>query len=239
MIQVQLSTGSLERITGLVEALTERNIAFAVARAMNGAAEHAQGELKAELKRSIDRPTRWTLGGTFRTYAKASKPEVVVGMRSDPQPRGNAAGRYLRPLVYGTGPRLKGADLSAQKVTRAPRGAVLVPSRAAGLIDGFGNVPLRRQAQILAGLRSGRGYYVAPVKRGSATLAIFESSESMLARTSTVIRQRRRLFTLDTTPATRQTSLPLHRTLSEAFAARWPTELRTSLQQELQRRLGR
>lgn len=239
MIQVSLSTGSLQQVTGMVEALTERNIAFAVARAMNGAAEHAQGELKAELKRSIDRPTRWTLGGTFRTYAKASNPEVVVGMRSDPQPRGNPAGRYLRPLVYGTGPRLKGADLSAQKVAKAPRGAVLVPARAAGLLDGSGNVPLRRQAQILAGLRSGRGYYVAPVRRGSATLAIFESRESLLGRTSTVIRERRRLFTLDTNPAPRQPSLQLHRTLSEAFAARWPTELRSSLNQELATRLGR
>jgi hypothetical protein len=239
MIQVSLNTGDLQRVTGLVETLTERNIAFAVARAMNGAAAHAQQQLKAELVRSIDRPTRWTLGGTFRTYAKAQKPEVIVGMRSDPQPTGNPAGRYLRPMVYGTRPRLKGADLSAQTIAKAPRSAVLIPARSAGLIDGYGNVPLRRQSQILAGLRSGRGYYVAPVKRGSSTLAIFEASESFLGRTSTLVKRRRRLFTLDASPAPRRPDLPLHRTLSDAFAARWPTELRSSLQQELQRRLGR
>ena len=237
MIQVTISTGSLQRIGGFVAGLTEQNIRFSVSRAMNTAAEHAKTQLVEELKRSIDpAPSRWTLGGAFRTYAKASNLETVIGMRSDPVPRGNAAGRYLRPLVYGTRPRYKGADLSAGKL--AGRRVTLIPARSANLVDSLGNVPLRKQAQILSGARTGNGYFIAPVRRGSSTLAIYESKEGFLGRTSTVQRTLRRVFTLDPDPKTRQPSLQLHKTLQQAFEARWPTSLQDAFRAELQAKFG-
>lgn len=237
MIQVTLDTGDLERIGGFVAALTEQNVRFSVSRAMNASAEYAKQQLVQELKRSIDpAPTRWTLGGAFRTYAKARNLETVIGMRSDPQPRGNAAGRYLRPLVYGTRPRFKGADLSAGKL--AGRRVTLIPARSAGLVDSLGNVPLRQQTKILAGARSRNGYFIAPVRKGSTTLAIFESKEGFLGRTSTVQRTVRRLFTLEENPKARRPSLELHKTMQQAFAARWPTELQQAFRAELAAKLG-
>lgn len=238
MIDIKIDITELQNAERLVAVLSERNINFAVSKAINNSAAHAKAALVEELTDTIDRPTRWTLGGAFNTFAKASTLEAAVGLRTDPQARGNPAGRYLMPMIRGTQPRLKGADLSATKIANGQRNAVLVPARSAGLLDSYGNVPLRKQTQIISGLRAGRGYYVAPVRKGSTTKAIFESSSGFLGRTSTLVSSRRRLFTIDPSPKIRQPSIRLQETLVDAFRRRWNTELQTAMEQEIRRKLG-
>lgn len=238
MININFDIRELDKAERFVALLSERNIAFAVSNAINRSAVYAKEQLVDELSATIDRPTRWTLGGAFNTFAKPSNLEAVVGLRTDPQSRGNPAGRYLMPMIQGTQPRVKAADLSATKISNGQRGAVLVPARSAGLVDGYGNVPLRKQVQILSGLRAGRGYYVAPVRKGSTTKAIFESSSGFLGRTSTIVTSRRRLFTIDPNPKIRQPTIRLQETLVGAFTRRWATELPLSFEAEMRRRLG-
>lgn len=238
MIDIKFDISELNKAERFLAVLSERNITFAVSKAMNASASFAREQLVDELRDKIDRPTRWTLGGTFASFAKANNLETTIGLRTDPQASGNPAGRYLMPLITGTRPRLKGADLSATKISNGQSNAVLIPARSAGLLDSYGNVPLRTQTQILSGLRAGRGYYVAPVRKGSTTKAIFETSSGFLGRTSTLVSSRRRVFTIDPNPKTRQPTIRVQQTLADAFRRRWNTELQTAMEQELRRKLG-
>lgn len=239
-VQITIDTGQLQRLNRQLLALTQRNLTFAVAKAMTASGKAAQRDLIRETPRYIDRPTRWTLGGTYVQFAKPSDLTVEVGFRSETQGRGNPAGRYLSPVAVGTLPHLKAADLSAAKLAHLPRGTVLIPAQSAGLKDSSGNVPLRLQAQILSAARSGgrSGIFLAPVRRGSTTMAIFERREGFLGRTSTYDRSLRRLFTLDTSPRVRSRQFPVREVLMEGFANAWRREMATAFEVELARAIG-
>lgn len=228
--------GDLQRLDRRVQLLTDRNLRFVAAKALTGAAQAAQAALKEATPRYIDKPTRWTLGGTFVRFAKADKLETEVGFRSDAAGRGNAAGRYLQPIVKGTTPKLKGADLSATKIAREPAGAVLVPARNSPLRKTeAGNYTISAYAKVLGSARQGgqgRPYFVAPVKAGSNTQAIF----TRVGRGGT---QLKRVFTIDPNPKTRRPQFPVPTVLRQAFEQAWPAELRRAYEAEVTRRLGR
>jgi hypothetical protein len=231
--------GDLQRLDSRVRLLTDQNLRFMAARALTGAAQAAQQELKQATPRYIDNPTRWTVNGTYVRFARADTLTAEVGFRQDAQGRGNAAGKYLLPIVKGTTPKLKGADLSATKIAGAPRGAVLIPARTSGLKNAAGNVPLSKYATILGEARKGNGrYYVAPVKRGSSTMAVFERKEGFIGRTSTIERSVRRMFTIDPNPKTRRPQFPVRQVLEQGFAAAWRAQLRMAFDAEVARRLG-
>ena len=186
-----------------------------------------------------DRPTRWTLNSTYVRFAKASNLTAEVGFKADAQGRGNPAGKYLQPIVQGTKPRLKAVDLSATKIARESPGAVLVPSKGSGLLNGSGNVPLSRYAKILSDARQGGGrYFIAPVKRGSNIKAVFERSEAFIPRTSTLERNTRRLFTLDPNPKPRRSQFPVRQVLEQGFTRAWRGQLIAAFDAEVARRLG-
>ena len=230
----------LKRLDSRVQLLTDQNLRYMAARALTGAAQAAQQQLKQATPRYIDNPTRWTVNGTYVRFAKAQDLTTEVGFRQDTQGRGNAAGRYLQPIVKGTTPKLKGADLSATKIAGATRGAVLVPARTSGLKNAAGNVPLSKYATILGEARKGNGrYYVAPVKRGSSTMAVFERTSGFIPRTSTVEATVRRMFTIDPNPKTRRPQFPVQPILQQAFERAWPGQLKAAYQAELVRRLGK
>lgn len=238
MLDIQLDVGDLQKLNRFAATLTEKNLRFAVARAMTRSAQAAQQQLKQDTPRYIDGPTRWTLGGTYVQFARPSDLTTEVGFRSDRRGNGSPAGRYLRPLIRGTRPHPKGADLSAGKI--ANRGRVtLIPAKSAGLTNTSGNVALSRYAQILDDARTGRnGVFIAPVRRGSPVLAVFQRKESFLPRTSTLDTTIRRLFTLDPNPKARRPSFPLHDLLQEAFGRSWRTELQAAVDEEISRHTG-
>lgn len=239
-IRIDFDAEALRRLDNRVRLLTGQNLRFLASKALTGAAQSAQAQLKQDTPRLIDNPTRWTLGGTYVKFAKASNLEAEVGFRQDPQGRGNAAGRYLLPIVKGTTPKLKGADLSATKIAGQAAGAVLVPAKGSGLINAAGNVSLSKYATILGEARKGGGrYYVAPVKPGSSIKAVFERKEGFIGRTSTLERTTRRVFTIDPNPKTRRPQFPVREILTKAFGQAWPAEVRRAYEAEVARRLGR
>jgi len=225
----------LQRLDSRVRLLTDQNLRFMASRALTGASQAAQGALKQATPRYIDRPTRWTLGGTYVRFAKPQDLTTEVGFRQDAQGRGNAAGRYLQPIVKGTTPKLKGADLSATKIAGQPAGAVLVPAKGSPLRqNASGNYTISAYAKVLGAARQGgqgRPYFVAPVKPGSSTQAIFTRA----GRGGT---QLRRVFTIDPTPKVRRPQFPVVPVLRQAFEQAWPGQVRAAYQAEVTRRLG-
>jgi hypothetical protein len=238
-IRIDLDASALQALDKRLRLLTDQNLRYMAAKALTGAARAAQQQLRQDTHRYVDRPTRWTLNSTYVRFAKASDLTAEVGFKSDAGGRGNPAARYLLPIVKGTRPQLKGADLSATKLAGVPSGAVLVPSRSSGLINSFGNVSLSNYAKILSGARTKGGqYFIGPVKRGSSTMAVFERKSGFIPRTSTLETSTRRLFTIDPTPKPRRAQFPVRQVLEQGFQAAWPTELRAAYQAELARRLG-
>lgn len=238
-LQLNLDTSALARLDSRVRLLTDTNLRYAIAKALTESAKAAQQQLRQQTPRYISDPTRWTLNGTYVRFARADTLTAEVGFKADAQGRGNPAGRYLNPLVQGTKPQLKAADLAATKIARETPGAVLIPAKGSGLINSAGNVPLSKYATILSGARQGGGqYYIAPVKPGSSVKAIFERKEGFIPRTSTLERTTRRLFTIDPNPKTRRQQFPVQQILRQGFEQAWTTEARASVQAELVRRLG-
>ena len=227
--------GDLQRLDSRVRLLTDQNLRFMAARALTGAAQAAQQELKQATPRYIDNPTRWTINGTYVRFARADTLTAEVGFRQDAQGRGNAAGKYLLPIVKGTTPKLKGADLSATKIAGQPSGAVLVPARNSPLRKtAAGNYTVSAYAKVLSSARQGgqgRPYFVAPVKPGSSTQAIF-------TRAGRGGQQVRRVFTIDPNPKTRRPQFPVRQVLEQGFAAAWRAQLRMAFDAEVARRLG-
>ena len=235
-LQLTIDASQLQRLNQQLLLLNDRNIRFAVANAMTAAGRKAQAELLQSTPRFIDSPTRWTLGGiSQRTYAKPADLTINLGFATERRGRGSPAGRYVNPITAGTKPHPKGADLSASKIART-RGT-LIPARSAGLVDSAGNVPLRKQAQIIAAARAGgrSGVFIAPVRRGSSTMAIFERREAFMRRSSTLDRTTRRLFTIDPNPKVRQRQFPVRETVEQAFAQAWPQEMAAAFKSEIAR----
>ncbi len=238
-IRIDFDAEALKALDKRVRLLTDQNLRYVAAKALTGAAQAAQQQLKQATPRYIDRPTRWTLGGTYVRFAKASDLTAEVGFRSDAQRGGNPAGAYLQPIVRGTTPKLKGADLSATKIAREAPGAVLVPAKGSGLLNASGNVPLSRYATILGEARQGGGrYYIGPVKRGSSVKAVFERKEGFIGRTSTLETSTRRLFTIDPNPKTRRPQFPVRQVLEQGFTQAWRGQLIAAFDAEVARRLG-
>jgi hypothetical protein len=238
-VRIDFDAEALTALDKRVRLLTDQNLRYVAAKALTGAAQAAQQDLKQATPRYITNPTRWTLGGTYVRFAKASDLTAEVGFRSDAQGRGNPAGRYLLPIVKGTTPKLKGADLAASKIARETRGAVLVPAKGSGLVNAAGNVPLSKYATILGQARQGGGrYYIGPVKRGSSVKAVFERKEGFIGRTSTLETTTRRLFTLDPNPKQRRQQFPVRQVLEQGFASAWRAQVAAAFDAEVARRLG-
>ena len=238
-VRLDLDASAFTALDRRVRLLTDTNLRYAVAKALTESARAAQQQLRQETPRYIDQPTRWTLNGTYVRFAKANDLTAEVGFKSNAQGRGNPAGRYLRPIVKGTTPQLKAADLAATKIARESPGAVLIPARGSGLLNSAGNVPLSKYATILSGARQGGGqYFIGPVKRGSNVKAVFERKEGFLGRTSTLESTTRRLFTIDPNPKQRRQQFPVPQLLRQGFEQAWPAQVRASVQAELVRRLG-
>jgi hypothetical protein len=242
MLNVQLDSSQLTRLAERAALLTEKNLRYAVAAAMTDSGRKAQANLLDQAPRFIDNPTSWTKGGIFqRPFAKPSDLTITLGFATERRGRGSPAGRYVNPMAAGTTPHLKGADLSASRLAGVSRRSVLIPAATSGLIDSFGNVPLRRQADILGKARDGgsSGVFIAPVRRGSRTMAIFQRKQGFIPRSSTLESSVQRLFTIDESPKPRARQFPVQQIVNDSFASAWRRSMSDALDAEISRTLGR
>lgn len=219
-------------------ALDEKNISFAVAKAMTLTGQYAQSKLKVALAAVIDRPTPYTMNSTFVTFAKPSNLFMEVGIKSQTARGRIPAGRYLQSLIKGRAPTVKAVDQAASKI--AGYRGVLVPSEGSPVkLNRYGNVTLANYKKVIGGARSGGTYYVAPVKRGSNVKAVFQRKESIIRGTSTIAKDTRRVFVIEPNPKIRQQRLNLPVILGLTVQQEFPKFMKQRFEYEIAKKLER
>ena len=218
-------------------ALDEKNISFAVAKAMTLTGQYAQNKLKVALSAAIDRPTPYTMNSTFVTFASPSKLFMEVGIKNKTRSGRIPAGRYLQALIKGQQPTTKAVDLAASKI--AGYRGVLTPSQKSPVkLNRYGNISLGNYKKVVGGARSlGGAYFIAPVKRGSSVKAIFERKQGFIGRTSTIENNIRRVFVIEPNPKMRQRQLNLPIILGNTVRQEFPKFLEQRFNAEIGRKL--
>ena len=231
-------TNDIDKALKGLTALDEKNISFAVAKAMTLTGQYAQNKLKIALAAAIDRPTPYTMNSTFVTFAKPSNLFMEVGIKSRTARGRVPAGRYLQALIKGKAPTVKAVDQAASKI--AGYRGVLVPSKNSPVkLDRYGNVSLANYKKVIGGARAGGTYYVAPVKRGSSVKAVFERKTSFIGRTSTLQSNTTRVFVIEPNPKMRQQRLNLPVILGQTVQQEFPKFMKQRFNVEIAMKLQR
>ena len=236
MASIDVTNDINEALKGLT-ALDEKNIMFAVSKAMTLTGQYAQNKLKVAMEVAIDRPTPYTKNSTFVTFAKPTKLFMEVGIRTEGRAGRVGAGRYLQSLIKGGSPTYKGVDLSASKI--AGYRGVLVPSKQSPVkLNRYGNITLGKYKEIVGGARNfGGAYYIAPVKRGSSVKAIYQRKTSLIGRTSTIQNKTSRVFVISPNPKQRQKQLDLPIVLGRTVQQEFPKFMKQRFEVEIARKL--
>lgn len=231
-------TSDIDKALQGLTALDEKNISFAVAKAMTLTGQFAQKKLLVAMEAAIDRPTPYTMGSTFVTFAKPNNLFMEVGIKSRSFGGRVPAGRYLQSLIKGQAPTIKGVDHSASKL--AGYRGVLVPSQKSPVkLNRYGNVSLANYKKVVGGARQGSTYYIAPVKRGSSVKAIFERKTGFIGRTSTLESKTSRVFVISPNPKMRQRRLNLPIVLGNTVRQEFPKFLEQRFNYEIGKKLER
>lgn len=157
------------QVTGLKEAmasiqdLSQRRIKAAVATAMTRTAVKTRDVLKAELQRSIDKPTPYTVRAIKYSAATADRLVAAVGFDvaaiqdiygnvvryADLGPGETPAGKYMRWVINGGSRTQKRFEKALQAVGALPSGWRAVPGSRAKL-NAYGNQSIGEIRQILS-----------------------------------------------------------------------------------------
>jgi hypothetical protein len=139
----------------VLSALGPKQWNFATAVALTRVGKHVQGAEKTDMRRSLDRPTPYTLNSLYLQRATPANQQARVWFK-DFAPKGTPAGKYLMPQVHGGDRSDKRFERSLQRAGYLSRGKQLAPaSGIRGRLDQYGNVPRGIYTQILSQLRAG------------------------------------------------------------------------------------
>ena len=146
------------RMEGVDEALRkysgiEKQVRFAAALALTRTAQEVQKSMRGELASKIDKPTRYTLGGTFVRRAEKYNLEAIVGLIDKPLGRGHAQAKYLAALLSGGRRRHVGYERALQGIGAMPSGYQIVPGNGAKL-DAYGNINRKQMTEVFGALKS-------------------------------------------------------------------------------------
>ena len=154
MLKVEIKDGGVAvRVLGDIAGQAR----FATAMALTKSVKIAQGDVKEEMKRVFDRPTRYTLNSTFVRAAKKSDLTARIFFREFAG-KGTPAAKYIFPEVYGGGRRQKSSERSLQAAGKMPAGRFIAPGAQAEL-DAYGNMKRGQIVKILSGLKASSDGY--------------------------------------------------------------------------------
>ena len=145
---------------------SDRRFSAAIATALTRSAKHAQGELKQEMVRSLDRPTPYTLNALRIWPATATELSARVAFRNEGE-SGNA-NNYLMPNVAGGARVTNRVEAALRAIGALPSGWFATPGQGATL-DAYGNMARSQTMQILAQLRSSK--MAGPQPKGASLQA--------------------------------------------------------------------
>lgn len=133
--------------------LVEKRLLFATALTLTRVTGRVKAAEQLELRRSLDRPTPWTLNSLFLEKATPERLTARVWLKDERAvSTGTPASRYLTPQIEGGKRTLKSFELALQRAGHMPTGTYAVPGEGAKL-DGYGNPSLQQILQILSQLQ--------------------------------------------------------------------------------------
>lgn len=161
MLTIQIT--GLDELRKNIKDLSQRRLSAAVATAMTRTAVKTRDALKAELQRSIDKPTPYTLRALKYAAATAERPVAAVGFDVSPiqdvhgnvvryeqlSPGETPAGNYMRWAIEGGSRTQKRFEKALQAVGALPSGWRAVPGERAK-VNAHGNQSIGEIRQILS-----------------------------------------------------------------------------------------
>ena len=151
-----------ERILAKEIKKQEKNFKYSAAIALTKTAKIAQKNVIAELPKVFDRPTPWTLRGTFVLPAKPTKIETKVAFKDDRaiptlgQKGGTAAANYIKWQVEGGTRQQKGIERKLVALGILEKDEAVVPGDAVRL-NRYGNMTRATLSKIIAQVAAGKG----------------------------------------------------------------------------------
>lgn len=150
MLKVEV-TDTLKELLKRTEGLSERRLNSVVASALTGTASEARKAIREETQARLDRPTPFTLNSTYVKAATANDRVAYVGFK-DFAPKGNPAGKYLLPQIYGGPRRAKGLEVGLRFAGVLPDGWFATPGPSARL-NAYGNMSAGEVVRILSAFK--------------------------------------------------------------------------------------
>ncbi len=153
-ITFKVDTSQLTALQGALLTLSGKmNRVTAVA--MTRSAKAAQAELRRRTPDYIDRPTPWTLNGTFVRPASEAKLVTTVGFKDDTIGISTPAAKYLQLQVSGGRAKHKPFEKLLQRRGILRSGEFAIPSGAAPFtFNSYGNIPSSKYVQMLSRLNA-------------------------------------------------------------------------------------
>lgn len=149
---MKIEIKGLDEVRSMLKSFSDRRFNAAVATALTRTAVQARDAVYADMSRSLDRPTPYTLRSLFVRGARADRLQAETFFKDNTGGYDTPATKYLLPQVEG------GAGRSIKRFERAliakgsmPSGWHAVPAKGARL-DAFGNVSRGQIMQIISQL---------------------------------------------------------------------------------------
>lgn len=161
--------GAVRRLTRLGKA-----VPGAVVTAINKTGFAVLDALTAEMPRSFDRPTPYTLRSLYVQKATASHLAATIRPKGDGyEGKGTPAAKYLGPEIFGGARNVKRSERALRIMGVLPVGMITVPGSGA-TFDAFGNQSVGEIRQILSFFKSAEmtmGYTANMTDKTRARLA--------------------------------------------------------------------
>lgn len=165
MIDISINTDIPQKV-GRLALLTDLQFRFAVAQAMTDAAKAADGKIRNDMSRYIDRPTPFTAKSTYVTFANPNRLRAEVGFKQFAT-KGTPAGVYLSAMARGGDRSQKRSETVLRTGGAIGSSQYIVPLRA-WQSDPFGNVHRGTMSMVLSQLKAYRGDLSSLNASGSA-----------------------------------------------------------------------
>lgn len=159
MIEIDLSA-DLRPLLNRLQSV-QRQMPFVIASSLTKTAVKVKPEIRKEMERSFDRPTRYTLNSIFVKPAskKDENPTARVWLKDDQEAAlstrqftgAGLAAEYIYPNIAGGSRGLKRFELRLKNAGLLPPGMFVVPGKGAKL-DRYGNLDLGQLVAVLSKL---------------------------------------------------------------------------------------
>ncbi len=150
MITVEFK--GFERFKKRLSDIEKKQLPFATSVALNKTAEWMETDIRLEMRKVLDRPTKFTLKSLYVKRATKRKLQAEV-LFKDFIPKGTPADKYLKPQVYGGSRGQKGFEKVLVRYGYLAPGWYAVPGAGARL-NRSGNMTAGAITQILTALRA-------------------------------------------------------------------------------------